>query len=186
MLRLNISSQNAKIEINTVKPELTLHTTKPQIQISTQAVKVEISQPRGELEVDQSPCRASLGIRTISEVIRDFAEMGQQAVLQAIGNIAEEGNRLAAIEKEPDAIVNLAVEKLESQPGDLEIIWIDNPIINYRMNPPKFTSTPGQIALQLQRGTVQNDFQWGKANIDMAQYQSIKFWTTENKWDIYI
>lgn len=186
MLRLNISQQYAKIEMHTVNPQLNLHTTNPQIQLSTEAAKLEISQPHGQLEIDQSPCRASLGLKGLAEFAQDNAERGRQTVLETIGRMSEEGDRMAGVEKEPDAIANIAADSVTVEPGDLEIVWIDKPIINYVEKLPEFNYTPGKIDLQLQRGTVETDFQRGTVNVGIGQYQSIKFWTTENKYDMYV
>lgn len=183
---LNISSQNAKIQLNIENPQINLRTTLPQIELFTQAAIVEINQVKGELEIDQSPCRASLGLKNWTEFARDDAERGKQAALEAVGRISEEGDRLAGIEKEKDAIVNIAAEKITPEDMDVEIGWIDNPIINYKMNSPYYNFVSGKVDLQVQTGSVENNFQWGKVNISIAQYQSIKFWTTENKYDMYI
>lgn len=186
MLRLNISQRYAKIELNIQQPKTDLKNSLPQIELSTEAAKVEISQPHGQLEIDQSPCRASLGIKNWTEFSRDFADMGRNGLLESVANTVEEGNRLASVEKEPEAIFNISAEKLFPEPAELTIGWIENPIINFHLNPPEINATTGNLDLQLHRGTVENNFQWGKVNSGILQYQSIKFWTTENKYDRYV
>lgn len=186
MLRLNISQQYAKIELNIQQPRINIKTSQPQIELSTEAAKVEISQPHGQLEIDQSPCRASLGIKNWTEFSRDFADMGRNGFLESVVNIVEEGNRLAGIEKEPEAIFNISAEKVFPEPAELTIGWIENPDIDYHMNPPEISATTGNFDLQLHHGSVENNFQWGKVNSGILQYQSIKFWTTENKYDRYV
>ena len=186
MLRLNISQQYAKINLTIDKPRINLNTTQPHIELSAEAAKVEISQPYGRLEIDQTPCRASIGLKTWAEFTQDFADAGRNGFLEAVADAAQEGDRMAAIEKEPEAIANIAWEKINPEPAEVSLEWIENPIINYQMNPPEYNVTPGKLNSQFYPATLDNNFHWGKVNTGISHYQSIKFWTTENKWDMYI
>lgn len=185
MLRLNISQQYAKIGLTTDKPQINLSTTLPRIELSTEAAKVEISQPHGELEIDQTPCRASIGIKNWTEFAYDLADEGRNGFLEAIANLSQEGDRLAAIEDEPEAIANISWEKINPEPSDVSLEWIENPIIHYQMNQPEFNVAEGKLNSEFKSATLDNNFHWGKVNTGISQYQSIKFWTTENKWDMY-
>ncbi|WP_425058506.1 putative protein YviE [Sporomusa carbonis] len=184
MIRLNISQQYAKIEMTTERPFLGIKTTPPKLNIETQAAKLEIRQPRGELEIDNTPFRASYGLKDHGEFLRDCAELGRQTALDTVARIAQEGDRMAAIETGEDAIVNMAAES--NYPPAPEITWahLEKPIIRYTAHPPRFTPVEGHITTHLEWGTVDFDYRPGRVNIRMAQYPSIKMWTTGSAVDM--
>ncbi|HWR45787.1 DUF6470 family protein [Sporomusa sp.] len=184
MIRLNISQQYAKIEMTTERPYLGIKTTSPKISMETQAAKLEIRQPRGELEIDNRPFRASYGIKDHSEFLRDRAELGRQTALEAVGRIAEEGDRMAAIESGEAAIANIAADA--NSPPVPEITWapLEKPIIQYIAHKPEFTPVKGNLTINIQPGTVDYDYRPGEVNIRMAQYPSITMWTTDSTIDL--
>lgn len=186
MLCLNIRQQNAQISINTTRPVLHLHTTLPQVEMSTEPAKLEIHQAQGQLEIDQTPCRYSIGLKNFHDMARDIAQEGRQAVLDGIARIAEEGDRMAHIENKEDAIVNIARDSSLAQPLDITIAHIDAPIINYHPAPVQFHAIFGKLDITLNRGRVDSDLQRGTVDISIARYQSIRFWTTENKYDLSV
>lgn len=184
MLTLNISQQYAKISITTTRADMGLTTTRPRLSIDTEPATVEISQPKGELEIDWDPFRASYGIKTSSQFARDCAELGRQAVLEGIGRIAEEGDRMAKTKSGEDAIVAMAAES--SSPPVPEITWayLEPPSIRYTAHPPIFKPTPGHLNIELERGTINMDYKPATVDIRMAQYPSIKMWVTDSSVDI--
>lgn len=184
MLCLNISQQNARISINTTRPVLNLKTQAPQIQIDSRAAKLEITQARGRLEIDSTPYRYSIGYKNMQDMARDNAQEGKQAVIDGIARIAQEGDRLAGIENKENAIANMAAEASISQPPD--IIWapIQAPSVSYELTPAKIDYIPGRLDIDLKRGSVDMKLDRGRVDVKIAQYQSIKFWTTENKYDM--
>lgn len=184
MLCLNIRQTPAKIAMHSQNNTLQIRTTKPELDIQTTPAQLDIRQAKGEFEMDFTPYRYSIGIKNLQEFMRDYAQEGRQAVLEAIGNIAQEGDRLARIESKENAVVNIAADSCMTPEGQLEWTRIEPPIVNYHFEPAKINVTPGKLDITLRRGTVENDSQPGSVDIQVSQYQSIRFWTTENKYDI--
>lgn len=184
MLCLNISQQYAKIAINTTRPQLNLQTTRPQIDINSQAARLEIRQATGELELDYTPYRYSIGIKNIQDMARDNAREGKQTALETIGRIAQEGDRMARIETKENAIAEMSAEA--NLPELPELIWvpIEKPDISYKFNPAQIEYIPGNLDINLRRGTVDANLDRGTVDIRIAQYQNVRFWTTENKYDM--
>jgi len=178
MLRLNIEQTYAKLELNITKPFLEIQTTAPQIQLETEAATVEISQPRGELEIDQYPSRASYGYQNFSDRTSRIAEEARQSVLEYIGRTAEEGDRLARIESGENAILAIIEEHAIPEPLEVGITPITPPYINYQVNPPQFNFIPGKVELNLQRGTIDLNLRRGTVEGRIAQYNSVRMWTT--------
>ncbi|HWR06979.1 DUF6470 family protein [Sporomusa sp.] len=184
MIRLNISQQDAKIEITTERSYLGIKTTPPVMTMESQAATLEIRQPRGELEIDYTPLRASYGIKDPAEFSRDCAEYGRQAGLEAVGRIAQEGDRMAAIESGEAAIPNIAADT--NSPPAPEITWahLEKPIVNYIVHPPEFTFVAGHLTINVQPGTVDCDYHPGTINLRVVQYPSIRMWTTDTAIDL--
>ncbi|KYZ76485.1 hypothetical protein AXX12_08615 [Anaerosporomusa subterranea] len=179
MLRLNISTQPTVLSASIQEPQINLRTTLPTVQLDTEAATLEISSPKGELSIDQTPCRYSLGIKNMSDFVRDFAQEGKNAVLAGIARMANEGDQLADISKYGgDPIVSLAIAHSTPAKGELTLGWIENPIISYQPKAVTFKATDPQVNLELKRGTVENNFQWGTVSFQVTQYPKITMWTT--------
>ena len=184
MLRLNIRTTPLKIEINTQPARLELKTVPAKLEIRTRPARVEIRQHRGELTIDQSPCRASYGYKDFLQLAREQAEAGRQAALEAIGRMAEEGNRLASIETGENAVAEIASDRIAYTWPELVLVPIPPPIIRYEYRPPEFNPVPAKVDYNLQPGKVVGEYRPGRVDIRVLQYNSIKMWTSEGKWDV--
>lgn len=178
MLRLQMESQPLKYELSIQPAQMQLRTRRAELQIKPEPATVEISSPRGELHIDQAPCRYSLGIKNYTDFSRDFAREGKQAVLEGISRIAQEGTRLASIEKGGNPIAEIAKEATRPQPRTVTMVPIQPPIISYKAKPVEYNPSRGQLRFSVIPGAVSNDFQPGKVDIQILQYPSVRMWTT--------
>jgi hypothetical protein len=182
-IRLNMESQPAKAELDIQKPVFNLSTTPSTLSIDTKPAVVEItSRPYGTLEIDQSPCRASMGIKDFATMSREAADRGKQAVLEYIASHAQQGDRMAKIKE--DVIPNLAAESTAQPMLSISWGWKESPIIRYTANPVKFNPQPAKLDISSERGTVNIDYREGKVGLRMTQYPCIRFWTTGGNVDI--
>ncbi|MPM21314.1 hypothetical protein SDC9_67758 [bioreactor metagenome] len=184
MLCLNIRQTPAQVAITTQNSRLQLRTTQAELEMQSSPATLEIRQAKGEFEMDFTQFRYSIGIKNLQDFSRDFAQEGKQAALEAIGKIVADGNRLARIESGENAVVNMAADSVFSPEGQLEWTKIEPPSINYRYDSAKIDVIQGKLDINVNRGTVENLTQLGNVDIQMKQYQSVKFWTTENKYDL--
>lgn len=171
--RLEISQQYAKISLETTRSQLNLATTAPQLQLHTEAAVLELSQPRGQLTIDTYPCRYDLGLKNSEDLLRDAAEAGRQAALEAVGRIAAEGDRLMNFKGEPQAIANISRENTDTPEVSLDWGYKRPPTIRYEPEPVRLEARRGEVQLQLQRGTVDAQLQRGTVTVSMAQYPSV-------------
>lgn len=178
MLRINIDQQPAKLHLKITDPSITIRTRPARLDIQTEAAVVEIRQPRGILEIDQSPCRASYGFKKLAQQIRDFAQAGKQAALEATAKYAADGDRMARIETGENVIAALAKESTVPKPLEVGIVPVARPYIRYRPQPVEYRVIPGKITGQYQPPAINIQLNRGTVNGYMAQYQSIRLWTT--------
>jgi len=178
-----MESQPAKAELDIQKAVFNLRTTPASLSIDTEPAVVEItSRPYGTLEIDQSPSRASMGIKDLATMVSEAAEKGKQAVLDYMASRAQTGDRMAKIKE--DVVPNLAAESTVQPMPSISWGWKDSPIIRYTANPVKFNPQPAKLDISSERGTVNIDYREGKVGLRMTQYPSIRFWTTGGNVDI--
>lgn len=174
MLQINMSTQPARIEYTLQNARLNLRSTQPQLKMETAPGKLEIHQPRGELTIDQTPCRYSIGLKNNADFARDNAALGRQSVKKMIARTVAEGYQLAQIENKTNAIPEIAAESMHSEVPELTLATIALPDIHYQANPVQFTPIEGKVKFDLQRGTVQGDYQPGSVDIRVIQYPSLE------------
>lgn len=73
---------------------------------------MDIRQARGELQIDTSEARANLDLKSSAQRTNDNADYGYQKAMEAIAQISQEGDRLAAIEnKGANPIADISFEE---------------------------------------------------------------------------
>ncbi len=185
MLCLNIRQKPAIVEVSATRAIFEMKATPAQIRIDTQAATVEIHQAPGRLTIDNTPFRASYGIKTAEEFARDNAELGRRTVLATIGRLAQEGDRMAKVESGENAIAALAAEAGSPDPPELTLASLEPPLIRYQAVPVEFNPRPGSVRIDVVPGKVDGRYTPGKVSGTVKQYQSVRFWVTENQYDIY-
>ena len=178
-VQLNIETQPVRLEYQTKPRIFNLQVTPHQFQLDTQPAVVEItSRPYGTLEIDATNSRASYGIYNAMDFAVQAAERGRQQALEAVGRIAAEGRRLAAIETGENTVPAIAAEASVRQVPSITIRPIDRPDITYTPNPPSFNPMPGNVDVTFEYGSVNFDYEPALTRPTVVQYPGIRFFTT--------
>ncbi len=102
----------AQLGLKIQKPIQEIQQPKAELNLHQEPAIVEIRQPKGILTIDTSEARANLDLRGTLRRSRDNAEYGYRKAMEAIAQISEEGDRLAAIEnKDVNPIADIAFEE---------------------------------------------------------------------------
>ncbi len=181
MIQINITTQPIRLNYNIKNPQLNLQTTLPKVQLETTPATIEIHQPQGKLTIDQYPCRYSIGLKNIADFARDFAAKGKQTVMETIARIAQEGDQLAQIQNNSNAIADIAASSTVSEVPDITYAHIASPEIHYQASPVQFNPKDGKVDLTLNSGTVEGDYRRGSVDIQVTQYPSIEISTVDVK-----
>ncbi len=120
--KLNIETQNAKLEIHQEHAKISIETKKP------------------KLEIDQYEAFASSGLKNMSDLTKEAADRGKQQVLEFIGKEASDGHMLASIENGGNPIAEIA--KRDSSP-EKQFGMVTMPSVG-----PKFKLIPGEIKIR--------------------------------------
>lgn len=166
---------------------LEIRTTWPQMGMRTTPSRLEIIQPNGELQIkqqkvemsidrelprvliDQSSCFKELGVKNLVEMTQETAQLARQSVLEYIGKMTEEADRLGQIEYKGPVIAELSLERMEqlrefniafipqSRPqfdvtGHLKINWgVREGHAEYQPHFPKISFQPGKLEIYMRR-----------------------------------
>jgi hypothetical protein len=160
----------------------------PKVYIEQRAPELKIERQSPRVYIDQTECFAESGLKPALRLASDFYKDSLQAAYEAIGRIAEEGRRLAAIDKGGNPIADIAYEKLWR---NYQVIMVQMPKskphiewdmgylnINWKPNPPKIdweTHTMAEINASRHR-----------VNIYMKQWPSIEMEYIGDNFDKWI
>ena len=186
-MELRIDQQFAKIGIDIKKPQINLNITNPQIEIQTSPRKLEIQAPMPVLHIDQSECFADAGLRNNEQFRQYCSQLAYNDFSSGLNRVVSEGQILANFEKggsislvsfnrcnpPPDYFTVTAIPK---QPPRT---WVDTFPVSFRF-------TPAIIDLKLNWGTVDNNFDWGRVNVYVAQQNYLNINWTAEKLDIKV
>ncbi|MDR3560119.1 MAG: DUF6470 family protein [Negativicutes bacterium] len=83
------------------------------------------------LLIDQTPCRASYGLKTQAQFLADTSDQGKQTVLDNISRIATDGDRLSQIQNSGNTFPEMAYEASFTPAPDIYLAYIARPDFQY-------------------------------------------------------
>ncbi|NGQ95631.1 hypothetical protein G3578_10745 [Brevibacillus sp. SYP-B805] len=180
--QIRIHQTYARLGLDIQKPVQEIRQPRAELNMIQKPAVLEIHQPQGVLTIDTSEAQANIDLRGPLRRTQDNAEYGKRMWLEAIAQISEEGDRLAAIENGGNPIADIAFENSVIYEGKeilaegsivgdgVELHYeAKKPIINVHlggvhMNPETHKAihqyTPGKM-----RGYIQ---QWNSLQIDVV------------------
>ena len=187
---LRIDQTYAKIDIGRTPASLEMQTQYPKLELHQKQARLNIHTEFPKLQIDQYEEFASAGLKGVTDMLREANANAYQHVMEYIGQTAEDGDRLAAIEKGGNPIADIAKEHAypEHEFG-VDVL----PKV-----PPKFSVISGHVDIELEDGAlnkVETNFTWGKINfnylpsnvtISLKQYASISMKYEPNKINVYL
>lgn len=167
--------QLPQIRIQSIHAKLNLDIQKPNQEISQIPADLQIEQPMAEMNIELTPSRLTidqtlawenLDLKGPLKRMDEAAQLGMQASMEAIGEIASKGNELMKIENKGNPIITQVIQldeemfpldigstpsqfsvKVQYDPGDLKIDWkVNKPLINVNINKPTHDYNPGMVS----------------------------------------
>ncbi|MEG1448524.1 MAG: DUF6470 family protein, partial [Oscillospiraceae bacterium] len=128
---LKITTTPIKTSLEITNAQLKLNSDKISSQHNRSDAKIEITTKNTAVKLDSFEARRSMGIVSAKELMYNMADAGKQAISEATGRYAMEGNRMAkAIKGEniPDIVMsrinpNFSMELKLLPSSPLEISW---------------------------------------------------------------
>lgn len=179
-MQLRIEQEFARIGLNIKKPFLPLRTVQPQIELTIKKPELRLHSSPPKVYIDQRQCFADMEKRSLADFISYYAALGREQVLRAIGDMAEEGDMLAAIEK--GMTIEEMAEKGFGEMADFNVTAVPKqpPDISWDVRPVEVQLVPGEVDLKLNRGRVENLFEPGRVEAYIRQQNYLKIeWVGE-------
>jgi hypothetical protein len=148
----------------------------PTYEMSTERPKLEIRQPRGELKIDQSRAWDALGQGPILEAMNRIYSGSKNVALQGLARIVENGNRLGDLRYRGNPIADMA-EQVRFERLELDYYGeasYDNVDIHYTAHKPEISVEEGKIHVNVHVNPPEINYNRGKLDIYMKQYQKIE------------
>jgi hypothetical protein len=150
-MELRISQTYGKIGIETHPSRLSIRQPPPRVSMERRDPRLEIRREPVQVLIDQSRCFAEAGRKSIHELGREYARLGREAALEAIGRIAEEGGRMVAIERKENVIPQLSRERT-NRDAAFNIAFIPS-------SRPEIQVTGGNLDMEYIPGSIQMDWE---------------------------
>lgn len=144
--QIRLQQTYAQIGLNITQPKQEIEQKPADVSIKQIPSRMTIDRTPSQLTIDQDQAWSELGFKKTSVLSQEFAEAGKQAAIEAIGEIASEGDQLAAIEQKSDAFIAIATEKGNPPPADFNIAFIPS------HGSVKIDYTPTELHINWERG----------------------------------
>lgn len=174
---VQIRQQHARLHIDADLGRFQIRQPKPELNIQVVKGSYELETPKGDLRIDTGRARDALLVGNHLEFMHRIYTEAFQVGLEGIGRIVEEGNRMADIPRNFDAIPEIAFDnafmdfKMVNEPPAA----YDNVDIDYTANPAKIRIEPNRVQIEAALHRPEIEYIRGKMEIYMDRMNSIRF-----------
>lgn len=172
--QLLIRTVDAKIAMDTIPARLEIRQPKAEMYQRQPHGILEIESRNVEVLIDNYPTRYDLGFRNMRDLAREWAARGRQAALKAIGQYAEDGDRLRQFHIPGNTIELIAVERAKNEPREIGLKPVRGP--EFTVIPPelsiRYTAQEPELIVHPKRPEF-NYFR-GDVVIKMVQYPRVE------------
>ncbi|AGK55384.1 DUF6470 family protein [Bacillus sp. 1NLA3E] len=168
--QIQLHQTYAQIGLRTTQPVQEIHQQPADLSIEQIPAVMTIERQPALLEINQEQARYELNMKSFGRFNEDMAEAAKKNVLEAIAQIAQEGNQMAAIQNKTDAIAAIATDKALPGSADFNIAFI-----------PSY----GSVQIHYTPAEVYINWQQGGAKIESTQHKPIHNYTP-GKTEVYL
>ncbi|MDD2573917.1 MAG: DUF6470 family protein [Bacillota bacterium] len=105
---LEINQVFGRVGINKADAFINIKSRIPQVKVESSMPRVRIDIQHGQVTIDQKQCFCEVGLKTADIFAKDMAQKSRSEGFKAIAAIAQKGDTLARVDKNPKAIPVLA------------------------------------------------------------------------------
>lgn len=159
MSSLRITKTDGLIGIKTTPAKMNISQSKIELEINQKQSKVIINKEPMQIKIDQSQCFNEAGLKNNSALSEDMVQRATQNFLQGLNRTVSEGNTLAAIENNVNALAEIAANNF-IQVADWNIDFIPK-------SRPKIEFVGGNMDISVDEGYVEINARTSKPIIDV-------------------
>ncbi|WP_312470781.1 DUF6470 family protein [Neobacillus sp.] len=168
--QIRLHQTYAQIGLRTTQPVQEIEQIPAEQSIKQIPAKMNIERQPSHLEIDQEQAWNELGFKPTSLLSAELAEFSKQEGLEAVAQIAQEGDQLAAIENKTDPFSSIALEKANPGPADFNIAFI-----------PSY----GSVKLHYTPTKLHIDWEKGGAEIEVTLHKPVHNYTP-GRTEVYL
>lgn len=168
--QIRLQQTYAQIGLRTTQPVQEIEQIPAEQSIKQVPATMKIERQPSELAIDQEQAWNELGLKKISVLTAEMAEFSKQEGLEAIAQIAQEGDQMAAIENKSDPFASIALAKASPGPADFNIAFI-----------PSY----GSVKLHYTPAKLHIDWKQGGAEIEVTPHKPVHNYTP-GKTEVYL
>ncbi len=146
--RLEITTQRAQIEITTHRSSVEITQRKPKFRMRRVPAQMKIEKRAPVMYLDRTAQWKALHIGSVLQAARAFYQQSLSVGLEAIGDIAREGDELMRIENTGNSLADLAAQRTEDVQGDLTMSMM--PLPDVQWDPGYFSINWSQHQLEME------------------------------------
>lgn len=147
--QIRLQQTYAQIGLRITQPVQELQQAPSELSIKQTPATMNIIRTPGKLDINQDQARNQVNMKMPDVFSRDNAEAARQAGLEAIAEIVQEGNQLAAIETKTDALAAIAENKSLPEQDDYNIAFIPS------YGSVQIDYTPTELHIEWEKGGVE-------------------------------
>jgi len=180
-LRLQIDQRFGEIGLKQREPKTTIKQKPADFNLKQPAGKLNINSNPVKVSIDQTRAREVLNSKDYKTYGKEIAKKGIQVSYKAIATYAQEGDRLAAIEKAGNPIINQAKRHAFGKQKKIKLSWKPGP--DYQVNPGglNINYKLGKLNLKAKLNWPKINSQWGKVKVYQRQLPQLKFKAIDKK-----
>ncbi|MFJ7726536.1 DUF6470 family protein [Neobacillus sp. NPDC097160] len=144
--QIRLQQTYAQIGLRITQPVQEIQQIPAEQSIKQTPAEMTIERQPSHLEIDQEQAWNELGFKKTSLLCAEMADFSKQEGLEAVAQIAQEGDQLAAIENNTDPFASIAMEKANPGPADFNIAFIPS------YGSVKFHYTPTEVHINWKQG----------------------------------
>ncbi|WEG11250.1 DUF6470 family protein [Pullulanibacillus sp. KACC 23026] len=180
--QIRLQQTYAQIGLRITQPVMEIEQQPADLSIKQTPAQMDITKTPSHLEIDQEEAWEQLGFKPLSVLTRDAAEDAKQAAVEAVGEIAQEGDQLAHIENKSNTVAAIVSSKANPAPSDSGNGFIPTSElvkINYTPSELHINWKLGETEINVTPHLVKINYTAGKTEVYLRQQPQLKTDFTE-------
>jgi hypothetical protein len=107
-MALSIRKADIVLEIESIPAKLEIRTKAATLELKQKHAEIKIDAELPKVKIDQYECFAEAGLKNNQDLLWEMSRLAEKQILEYIAKVAEDGDRLAAIEYGGNPIADIA------------------------------------------------------------------------------
>jgi hypothetical protein len=175
--QIRLQSTFAQIGLRRSEPVQEIQQVPAELTIEQTPAKMTIERTPARLEINQEQAWNERNLKGPSQLSADHAEFSRQQALEAIAEIVAEGNQMAAIETQSNAIHAIVTNKVLAPPDDFNIAFIPSHgsvKVNYQPPELQINWQKGGAEFEVKSAQVNHQYTPGKTEVYLRQMNQLE------------